>query len=370
MPYGTVSADLVVGTNGGKISPENTFGFRNRIINGAMVIDQRNAGASVTTTSGGGFFYSTDRWQTYNLAGANFTTQQVTDAPTGFVNSTRLTFTNAISLTTTGEATYQQVIEGYNVSDLGWGTANATTITVGFWVKASFTGTFSVGFCNEGGTRAYATTYTVSSANTWEFKTVTVAGDTSGTWLKNNLAGLYLRFNLATGSNFAISSNNAWTTRTGGYNAADSIYGTRAVGAATSISAGATWQITGVQLEVGSNATSFEYRPYGTELALCQRYCMVISGGTACYGTATGGAPAYRMKLVQFVPLRASPTTTFSGMAVAVPGIAGQALSSVGTTYFVNGIVEYDLNAAAGYGASTGQTAVCQGALFIASSEL
>lgn len=259
-------------------SGSNSVTFRNRIINGAMVIDQRNAGASVTTTSGGGYFYSTDRFITYNLVGVNFTTQRVAEAPAGFINSAKLTFTNAFSLTTTGEATFQQVIEGLNIADFGWGTANAQSITVSFWVRSSFTGTFSVGIANDGGTRAYATTYTISAANTWEQKSVTIPGDTAGTWLTNNNAGMFLRFMLASGSNFVVSSNNAWTTRAGSYNAADSIFGTRAIGAATGISAGATWQITGVQLEEGTAASPFEFRQYGAELALCQRYFEIISG--------------------------------------------------------------------------------------------
>jgi hypothetical protein len=339
----------------------NTFGFKNRIINGAMVIDQRNAGASVTATSGGGYFYSTDRWITYNLVGVNFTTQRVTDAPTGFVNSTRLTFANAFSLTSTGEATFQQVIEGFNVADLGWGTAGASSIAVSFWAKASFTGTFSVGVCNGTGTRAYATTYTINAADTWEYKTVTIPGDTSGTWATDNTQGLFLRFMLASGSNFVVSSNNAWTTRAGAYNAADSVYGTRAIGAATSISAGATWQITGVQLEAGSTATSFDFRDYGRELMLCQRYAVLLgttSGGytiTIGRGMSNGGSAGWRTMLQVPYPMRATPSLT----AVNLLGwnIGGAvAFSSFGTVYLINGLcLEADINYASSVGAASTQ---------------
>ena len=261
-------------TNAVNLASTSATGFsgRNRIINGAMVIDQRNAGAAVTVTGAGGYFYATDRFINYNNTGTSFTSQQVADAPAGFVNSTKLTFASAISLTTTGEATFQQIIEGYNVADLNWGSANAKTITASFWVKASYTGTFSVGFTNASGTRAYGTTYTISAANTWEYKTVTIPGDTSGTWLTDNNSGLFLRFNILTGSNFQVSSNNAWTTRAGSYNGTDSIYGTKAIGAATSVSAGSTWQVTGVQLEVGTVATPFEREIYSQTLAKCQRY--------------------------------------------------------------------------------------------------
>lgn len=255
------------------------FGFRNRIINGDMRIDQRNAGAAVTIASGGGYIFPVDRFASFNNTGANYTAEQVEDAPTGFYQSTKLTFGSAISLTTQNEATFFQIIEGVNVSDFGWGAAGAQAITVGKWVKASFTGTFSIGFCNDGGARVYATTYTINAANTWEYKTFTIPGDTSGTWLKTNGGGLYVRWNIIAGSNFQVAANNAWATRTGAYNAADGIYGTKAVGAASSISAGATWQITGVQLEAGTVATPFERRDYGREFELCRRYCRVIRAG-------------------------------------------------------------------------------------------
>ena len=262
------------------LNTPNTFGFKNRIINGGMVIDQRNAGASVTVTTGGGYIYPVDRFGNFNNSGTNYAAEQVEDAPAGFYQSTKLTFASAISLTTQNEATFFQIIEGNNMVDLGWGTANAQTVTVGMWVKASFTGTFSIGFCNDGGTRAYATTYTISAANTWEYKTFTIAGDTSGTWLKTNGAGLFVRWNIVAGSNFQVSANNAWATRAGAYNDADGIYGTKAIGAASSISAGATWQITGVQLEKGSTDTSFDFRAFPTELAMCQRYFQVLASGT------------------------------------------------------------------------------------------
>jgi hypothetical protein len=263
---------ITLAADGSAFINTGVLGSRNRIINGDMRIDQRNAGASVTVTSGGGYFYPVDRFLGFNNTGVNFTAQRVSDAPAGFSNSARLTFGSAISLSTTNEATFQQIIEGFNVADLGWGSAGAQSITVGFWVKASFTGTNSIGFANDGGNRAYATTYTINAANTWEYKTITVPGDTGGTWNTTNLSGLFLRFNLAAGSNFAVSSNNTWSTRTGAYNASDSIYGTRAVGTPTSISAGATWQVTGIQLEAGTVATAFERRNYAQELSLCKRY--------------------------------------------------------------------------------------------------
>jgi hypothetical protein len=254
--------------------------FRNRIINGDMRIDQRNAGAAVTVTSTATYIYATDRYINFNNTGTSYTAQQVADAPAGFVNSTKLTFGSSISLSTTNEAVFQQIIEGFNVSDLAWGTASASSIALSFWVKASFTGISSVGFSNDGGTRVYATTYTITAPNIWEYKTVVVPGDTSGTWLTNNMQGLHVRFQNIAGSNFQVAANDAWATRSGSFNASDSIFGTKAVGSPTSVSAGATWQITGVQLEQGSTATEFERRPIGTELALCQRYYEILTADT------------------------------------------------------------------------------------------
>jgi len=366
MPYGTVNADLVVGTNGGRISPENTFGFRNRIINGSMTIDQRNAGASVATSSGT-TVYSLDRWIATYAQTSKFTIQQNAGSvtpPAGYANYLGVTSSSNYAVVAGDFFSIAQFLEGNNTYDLGWGTANAKTITISFWVYSSLTGSFGGCISNYAQTRNYPFLYTINSANTWEQKSVTIAGDTGGTWVgATNAGSVKLFFTLGYGSTFSGPAG-AWasssaTAPTG----ATSVVGTN----------GATFYITGVQLEVGLAATGFEYRPYGTELQLCQRYCIVFSGGTFCYGTSTTGAGAFRMKLVQFVPLRASPTTTFSGsLNIAIPGIAGASLSSVGTTYFVSGSVEYDLNASGSYGASmTGQTAVCQGnGTFTVSSEL
>jgi hypothetical protein len=288
------------------------FGFKNRIINGDMRIDQRNAGASVTITSGGGYIYPVDRFGNFNNTGTNYTAEQVEDAPAGFYQSTKLTFSSAISLTTQNEATFFQIIEGLNVADFGWGAAGAQALAVGIWVKASFTGTFSIGFCNADGTRSYATTYTISAANTWEYKTFNIPGDTSGTWLKTNAQGLFVRWNIIAGSNFQVSANNTWATRTGSYNAADGVFGTKAIGSATSISAGATWQATGVQLEKGSTATSFDYRAYGTELALCQRYFEKISGFE---GSTIPSGQVGRLIYPFKVTKRSTPTVTLGVLA-------------------------------------------------------
>jgi hypothetical protein len=234
-------------------------GFKNRIINGAMVIDQRNAGASVTPTNGQ---YSVDRWNAYLSQSSKFTLQQSTTAPTGFINSLLATSSSAYTVLTGDYFTINQAIEGLNISDLAWGTANAATITLSFWVRSSLTGTFGGALQNNGSSRSYPFSFTINSANTFEQKTITITGDQSGTWATNTGTGILVRFSLGAGATYSGTVNTWASANYVQPTGATSVVGTN----------GATFYITGVQLEKGSTATSFDYRPYGTELALCQRY--------------------------------------------------------------------------------------------------
>jgi len=250
------------------------YSGRNRIINGAMVIDQRNAGASVTPTDGQ---YSVDRWKTSLNVASKFSLQQSTTAPAGFINSLLATSLSSYSIGA-GEVTgVQQLFEGLNVADLAWGTASAATVTLSFWVRSSLTGTFGGSLRNSAANRSYPFSYTISSANTWEQKSVTIAGDTSGTWLTTNGIGIQLYFSLGAGSTF---SSTAGSWQSGNYistTGAVSVVGTN----------GATFYITGVQLEKGTVATPFEFRSFGQELALCQRYFEKSYDTTTAVGTAT-----------------------------------------------------------------------------------
>jgi len=237
------------------------YGFKNRIINGGMVIDQRNAGASVTLAGSG--TYTVDRWQGYEDTDGAMTAQQDSSAPTGFINSLKLTTTtNDSSLSSTQFALVQHKIEGLNISDLGWGTASAATVTLSFWVRSSLTGTFGGSVRNSAQNRSYPFTFTISAADTWEQKTITIAGDTTGTWLTTNGIGIQVAFGLGVGSSYSGTSGSWAAAQYFSATGATSVVGTN----------GATFYITGVQLEKGTQATSFDYRPYGTELALCQRY--------------------------------------------------------------------------------------------------
>jgi hypothetical protein len=246
--------------NGNNISSTNSMMFRNRIINGDMRIDQRNAGASVDNTSN--LTYVNDRWAIFGDQNSKFTAQRSTVVPTGFVNSLLMTSSSAYSVPSGEGYTVQHRIEGFNVSDLGWGTANAQTVTLSFWVRSSLTGTFSGSVTNSAFNRSYPFAYTISSANTFEYKTVTIVGDTTGTWLTDNGVGLRLYFGLGVGSTLSGTA--------GSWSGSGLLSATGAVSVVGT--SGATFYITGVQLEAGSTATPFERRPFGTELALCQRY--------------------------------------------------------------------------------------------------
>jgi hypothetical protein len=265
----------------GTINASNDFGLKNRIINGQMVLDQRNAGASITPSTNGTM--SLDRWKcglNTGLAPSKYSVQQSSVAPAGFNNSVLITSTSAYTVQADDYSTFTQAIEGFNFADFGFGTANAQPLTISFQIRSSLTGTF-VGFIqNNNADRSYPFTFTISAANTWESKTVTVAGDISGTWVgATNSTGLLFGFNLGIGSNRQGTANT--------WNASNA----RTVSGAVNLIAtnGATMYITGVQLEKGSTATSFDYRPYGTELALCQRYAYKYGGNISDqYGAGVG----------------------------------------------------------------------------------
>jgi hypothetical protein len=274
------------------------FGFRNRIINGAMVIDQRNAGASITPAGGG---YGCDRWKFELSQSSKLTAQRSTTAPTGFINSQLVTSSSAYSVLTGDYFAVGQLIEGLNVSDLAWGTASAATVTLSFWVRSSLTGTFGGALSNSAQNRSYPFTYTITAANTWELETVTIPGDTSGTWLTDTGVGIRVYFGLGTGATYSGTAG-AWAasalvTATG----ATSVVGTN----------GATFYVTGVDLQKGSTATSFDYRPYGTELALCQSYFERLpAGGYPAVGVRTTDWYGYIQWQTQ---KRAAPTVTLNG---------------------------------------------------------
>ena len=299
MSYGTVQAEKMTTESGYSLGAGNASSFKNRIINGGMVIDQRNAGASITATNTTA--YPVDRWplDVYGSTGA-ISGQRSTVAPPGFTNSLLLTVVTTRTAIAADFFAVGQRIEGFNAADLGWGTANAQTITLSFWARASVTGNYAVSLRNSAASRSYVTSITINSANTYEYKTLTIVGDTTGTWGTTNGIGINLSIDLGTGSTYQTATANAW--QAGNFVALTS--GVRFVA-----NASATFYITGVQLEVGTVATSFDFRSYGTELALCQRYCwkgQISNGVSMMYGnSADGFGPTFSFP----VTMRASPSS-------------------------------------------------------------
>jgi hypothetical protein len=369
MAYGTVNAD-VIGTSvaNSNLGAGNATRFKNKIINGDFRIDQRNAGAQYTTATTAAYTYTLDRWAYYANTASKFTVQQnagSVTAPVGFTNYAGITSTSAYTLNSSDSFLFAQFIEGLNVQDLAWGTANAKTITLSFWVYSSLTGTFGGALANGAYNRSYPFSYTVSSANTWTQISITIAGDTTGTWVTNNGLGLRVTFGLGvnpTSSGTAGSwSANAYLSSTG----ATSVVSTNA----------ATWYVTGVQLEVGSSATGFEVVDYTTQLIMCQRYFeKSYSQGTAVATNTSVGlyygfyqAPlATGVFYVQFcAEKRTAPTMT----GYTATGVSGNWYDStaLGNLPVVFG---FQSTRGGGYVQLTGGTGASQSGHWLASAEL
>jgi hypothetical protein len=300
---------------------------RNKIINGDMRVDQRNAGASVTPTVDA---YTLDRWAFNTTQASKISIQQNAGSvtpPIGFTKYLGVTSLSAYSVVSSDFFLLQQPIEGFNVADLNWGTANAATITLSFWVRSSLTGTFGGSLVNSSVTRSYPFTYSISSANTWEQKYITVAGDTSGTWLSDNSVGIRVYFGLGAGSTKSGSAG-SWAgadyrTATG----ATSVVGTD----------GATFYITGVQLEVGSVATPYERQIYSEQLAQCQRYYYRSTANNSNWLGGAGYASttiAARTPISFPVTMRIAPTSidtsgTASNYRILPAGVACSAVPAI-----------------------------------------
>jgi hypothetical protein len=294
-------------------------GFRNRIINGDMRIDQRNNGASVAVT-GGANQYIVDRF----IARTNGTStaQRSTTAPAGFTNSLLFTVGTGAAPASTDVNTISQRIEGFNIADLAWGTASAVSVTMSFWVRTSLTGTFAFRIGN--GSRSYVATYTVNSANTFEYKTVVIPGDTSGTWATDNSVGMFLNWDLGSGSNLNAASANTWV-------ATDSL---RVAGSVNLVATtGATFFLTGVQLEAGSVATPFERRDYGRELMMCQRYLPAWTAPNNQYFTQgwaySAGAALFTLVSPVVTRVPVTGVTTSGSFLVLIAGAGSVTPTSV-----------------------------------------
>jgi hypothetical protein len=302
------SGTVVTEAQGGNGTTTGYYGFKNRIINGAMVIDQRNAGASMTATSSS--LYCLDRWQAQASQSSKYTVQQNAGSvtpPAGYANYLGVTSSSAYSVLATDYFLITQKIEGFNWADLDWGTASAKSVTLSFWVYSSLTGTFGGSLCAKDDNPCYPFSYTISSANTWTQISLTIPGSTSGTWVKNNGVGAIVYLSVGTGSTYLGTAGSWGTTSYYGVTGQQQVVGTN----------GATWYVTGVQLEKGSTATSFDYRPYSTELSLCQRYYYQVAAGSTAY-TQFGAGRAFSTTagngIVPFpMPMRTAPTFALLG---------------------------------------------------------
>jgi len=317
---GDASTDTILMTGAPSIGGAGLgmgMGFRNRIINGAMVIDQRNAGAAVTLSSD---LYVVDRFTCRAMTSLTSTAQQSSTAPTGFSKSLLYTVGTGATAAAGDRNTITQAIEGFNTADLGWGAAGAATVTLSFWVRSSVTGTFGGALANGTLARSYPFTYTISVANTFEYKTITVAGDTSGTWATTNSAGIYVWFDMGCGATY-LGTAGAWA----GADYRGATGDTKLVA-----TTGATFYITGVQLEKGSTATSFDYRDYGRELMLCQRYLpayTLIAGQNIVAAGMAYNSTTCIIPISLPVSARVYPTgVTYTGTATNVQVVTGSTI--------------------------------------------
>ncbi len=284
------------------------LGRRNLVTNGAMTIAQRGTSETGVTTSG---YKTVDRFRhsESSLGTAQFTHAQVgpatTDAPDGFANSLKLTTTTAEGAVAAADRfSITYAIEGQDLQHLQYGTSSAKKVTLSFYVKSSLTGTYSVAFyATNASTRLITSTYTINSSNTWELKTITFDGDTSVAFINDNTAGLTIYFNLGAGSDMTSTDSTSWID----YNLAGFAYGQTAQFQNT---LNATWQITGVQLEVGETATDFEHRSVGEEFTLCQRYYQIFSAGGAGTATAASQSASAQIGINFMTQMRDAPNIT------------------------------------------------------------
>ena len=317
----------------GSIVSSGSQGFKNKIINGAMMIDQRYAGAANTPTNS---IYTLDRWrspttaaiisvQQMNGANTSASNYEASSAPTGFTNSIKVTTTTANTPNAGDYFGVNQLIEGYNCADLDWGKATAKSVTLSFWVKSSLTGTFGGGIrTGDNSNYSYPFTYTISTANTWTYTTVVIPGPTAGTWNTGNGQGLDVWFSVGTGSTFSGTAN-TWA-------ASNYVNATGSVNVVSTLNA--TWYITGVQLEKGTTASSFEFRSYQKELMLCQRYYQTTASitGVGANSTTFQGFVTYgvQMRIV-------NPTFALNAVMRITDGYASNhTMSSLSAGYSIN----------------------------------
>jgi len=324
---------------------------KNRIINGNTAIDQYLSGGTIVPSATSANVYIIDRWAAFISQASKVTFGQNYGAvtpPVGFSNYLGAKVTTTISLGANDFSLIDQRIEGYNIADLNWGSANAKSVTLSFWAYSSATGSFGGAIRNSAQNRSYAFTYSIPVANTWTYATITIPGDTSGTWLTTNGVGMDLMFSLGMGTTYSTTAS-VWTA--GNFASA-----TGAVNLLGTLNA--TFYITGVQLEAGTIATPYEFNQYQAQLAQCQRYFQTYIDPpfTGVFSSAT---LANRCSMPLIVTMRATPTYVIgSGTTRLYDGSATGAVTGVAASYLSNQRAQFDFNASGG-GFTTGRPAIC-----------
>ena len=328
-----VNADIssTAGITLNKISGNPSF--RNIVINGDMQVAQRNTSVASLTSSG---YHTLDRWNFEISSLGTWTMSQSTDVPTGqgFANSLKLDCTTADASPAASDVfQLQQRFEGQNLQYLKKGTASAVSLTASFWVKSTKTGTFILELYDTDNSRQISKSYTVNTTNTWEFKTVTFAGDTTGALTNDNGLSLVLSFWLGAGTTYTSGTlNTSWSTPTSA---------NRAVGQVNiADSTSNDFLITGIQLEAGTSATDFEFLPIDVDLARCYRYYYRLKANGAnypfsfaqCYGTTTGGV---------LVPYQVTMRTAPSALEQSGTAADYQVYSSTGSSIAVSAVPTY-----------------------------
>mgnify|MGYP001186921391 FL=1 len=237
-------------------------GSKNMVINGDMRIDQRNNGSAVSAHNAN--LFPVDRFRCLENTDGSVSMQRVADAPTGFEYSLKFTVTGTDTSLTTNQFTRAlHPIEGHNISHLNWGTSNAKTCTLSFHVKSSVAGQYYINIFNNAANRSMVKGYTIDAANTWEKKEITIIGDQTGTWLTDNSAGIYIGWSQGSGPTYHTTTLDAYQ---------GSFVMVKSDQTNLTATNGATWQLTGVQFELGEKATDFEHRSYADEIGKAQRY--------------------------------------------------------------------------------------------------
>ena len=329
---------------------------KNRIINGDMRIDQRNAGASVTP-SNTSKTYTVDRFAYIPSQGSKFAFQQTpsvtetgyaTRVAAGFTNYLAATSQSAYAIGSTDYFLLGQYIEGFNTIDLAWGTAAAKPVTLSFWVYSSLTGNFGATI-NNNNDQSYPVLYNIPVANTWTYVTINIPGATSGTWNKTTGQGIAVQFSLGTGSTYCGTSG-VWS-------------GTVYLGATGQVNvvgtSGATFFITGVQLEAGSVATPFEHRQYGQELALCQRYYwrnQPTITNSAMFGSGYADSSTRAIFTAPLpVPMRTTPSMGFASAGSFVFITSGTSPTCTSISAYRVSPIAYSFNMFCASGLTAGQ---------------